>query len=178
MATAQNTGGVKGKVRNMRGDNLPGATITARQNSQDVKTATAGSKGEFVLSGLDAGVYNLAFEAKGYEAAVQYNVEIKKGDMRDLGNRLILMVDKGSLVIIQGSVFYKGGTSVRGAEVKVERVNPDGSTKKITTEVTDISGEISIRAPRAGAKYRFTAKFKGATTSKEIEVENTGRYHI
>lgn len=178
VAVAQNTGGVKGKVRNMRGDNLPGATITARQNSQDVKTATAGSKGEFVLSGLDAGVYNIVFDAKGYSTGVKYNVEVKQNKTVDLGDRLIMQVDKGTQVIIQGSVYFKDGTSVTAAEVKVERVNADGSTKKMSNLNTNIYGEFAMRQPEGAARFRFTVKYKGSTASKEIEVDSAAIYRL
>ena len=40
------------------------------------------------------------------------------------------MPDQGHLVIVNGSIFYKEGTSLGGAKIEVERVNADGSTKK------------------------------------------------
>jgi len=173
---AQTTGGVKGKVRNSRGDGIAGATVTARQNSNDIKTATANSKGEFVLDGLDAGVYNFVIDAKGYAAAIRYNFEVQKGKTRSLGESLMLFVDRGSLVIIQGSVFFKDGTSAAGTEVRIDRVEADGSVKNITTVYTTISGEFSIRRPEGKAKYRFTAKYKDTTASREIEVETAAIY--
>lgn len=173
---AQTTGGVKGKVRNSRGDAISGATITARKNSNDIKTVTANGKGEFVLDGLEAGVYNFVIDAKGYAAAIRYNFEVQKGKTRSLGDNLMLFVDRGTLVIIQGSVFFKDGTSVAGAEVRIDRVEADGSVKNITTVYTNISGDFTIRRPEGKAKYRFTAKYKDATASREIEVESAAIY--
>src|SRR4051812_1671787 len=72
------SGGIKGRVRNTGGRGIPEATVTARQNGSDVKSATADEKGDFVLGGLQNGVYNLVFEAKGYSSGVLYNVEVKK----------------------------------------------------------------------------------------------------
>ena len=178
LAVHAQTGGVRGKVRNLSDRGIADATISARQNGADIKTAKSDAKGVFLLDGLEPGVYNLAFEANGYGAAVQYNVEIKKDKIRDLGNRLILMVDRGTLLIIQGSVFYKDGTSVTGAEVKAEKVNADGSTKKLATLVTNISGEFSIRPPDGSSRYRFTAKYKGSTVSKDIDVDSAGIYRL
>src|SRR5437879_13292422 len=116
---AQNTGGVKGRVRTQSGTGIAGASVAARQNGVDLKTATSNAKGDFVLDALEPGIYNLAFEAKGYSAAVQYHVEIKKGRIRDLGDRLILMVARGSRVIVRGSVFFEEGTSAPGATVGI-----------------------------------------------------------
>ena len=65
------TGGVKGKVRNLSDRGIAGATISARQNGAEIKTAKSDAKGVFLLDGLEPGVYNLAFEASGYGAAVQ-----------------------------------------------------------------------------------------------------------
>lgn len=175
-AHAQTTGGVKGKIRNTRGDGISGATITARKSGNDVKTATSTGKGEFVLDGLDEGVYDFVIDAKGYAAAVRYNFEVKAGKIRVLGENLMLYVDRGSLVIIQGSVFFKDGTSAAGAEVRIDRVEADGSVKNITTVYTTVSGEFSIRRPEGKSKYRFTAKFKDAIASRELEVEMAAIY--
>ncbi len=60
-AFAQNTGGIKGKVRTMRGTVISEASVTARQNGNDIKTTTTNNKGEFVLDGLAAGNYNVVF---------------------------------------------------------------------------------------------------------------------
>ncbi len=175
---AQSTGGVKGKVKNLRGDNLAGATVTVRQNSKDLKTAKSDKKGEFILTGLETGIYNIVFDAKGYSTGIKYNVEIKENKTVNLGDRLILQVDKGTQVIVQGSVFFKDGTSVPGAEVRVERVNADGSTKKVGTLSSDISGEFSFRQPEGNAKFRITAKYKDTTASKEIEVNSPAIYRL
>ena len=108
-------GGIKGKVRNNKGNGIGGATVTARLNGKDVKTVNADSKGNFLMEGLKAGTYNVAFDADGYALGVKFGVEIKNGSVRDLGDRLILSVDQGTQLIVKGSVFFKEGTSVSGA---------------------------------------------------------------
>ena len=70
------------------------------------------------------------------------------------------------------------GTSVAAAEVKVERVNSDGSTKKLGTLYTNISGEFAFRQPEGAAKFRITAKYKDTTASKEIEVDSAAIYRL
>ena len=177
-AFGQTSGGLKGKVRNSRGTGIPEATVTARQNGADVKTATANGKGEFVLDGLNAGVYNLVFDAKGYASGVLYNVEVKKNKVNDLGERLILAPDQGSLVIVKGSVFFKNGTSVVGAQVEIARVNADGSVKKVASGTTNISGEFTYRQPEGTAKLRVTAIYNKTTASKDIEVSEPAIYRL
>lgn len=172
------TGGVKGKVRNMNGDAISGATVTARQSGRDVRSARSGSKGDFLLDGLEEGTYNIVFDARGYASGIKYAVEIKPDKVKDLGDRLYLQEDRGTFVIIQGSVFFKDGTSVRGIDVKVEKVNADGSTSKIATVITNDAGEFAFRRREGAAKYRMTVKYKDSVASKEIEVDTAAVYRL
>ena len=173
---AQTTGSVKGRVRSFRGDTISGATVTARQNSQDVKSVTSNAKGEFNLSGLEPGVYNFVFEAKGYASGLKSGVEIKAGSTKDLGDKLYLNLDRGSRVIVQGSVFFKDGTSVPGAKVEIAKVS-DGSTRKLLTSFTSYSGEFGFSQPDTGhAVYRVTATYKDSTATKDIEVTSAAVY--
>jgi len=170
-------GGVKGKVRNNKGGAISGATVTARMGSRDVKTVRSDSKGSFTMQGLEAGTYNIVFDADGYATGVKFSVEIKDGSVRDLGDRLILSVDQGTQVIIKGSVFFKEGTSVTGAKVEIERVNEDGSTKSLGSTYTSVSGEFTFRPPAKTTKIRVTARYKGVEGSKEIsDITNAGIY--
>ena len=177
-ARAQSTGGAKGKVRDLKGEAIAGVSVTARRDSKDVRTVISGKKGDFTIDGLEPGVYNFVFDAKGYASAVRYNIEVRSNKTADLGDRLILHVDRGTLVIIQGSVFFKDGTSVTGAKVEAERVNSDGTTRSFPAVSTNIYGEFNFRQPQGTAKYRFTAKYKGKTASKEIDVVDPAVYRL
>ena len=178
LAAAQENGGVKGKVRTTKGDGIASASVTARQNGEDVKTTTADEKGNFTLENLKAGNYNLVFSKSGYSSGVMYNVEVKKKKTNDLGDRLVLMTDQGTQVIIKGSVFNPDGRSVGGAEVKIEKVLSDGSVKKVGSYVSSYSGEFTFRFAEGAAKYRITASAKGASASKEIEVDSAAIYRL
>lgn len=169
------SGGIKGKVRNNKGDGIAGATITIRQDGKDLKTVRSDAKGNFEMTGIRSGTYNVVFDANGYSSGVLYAVKVE-GGVRDLGSRLVLAVDQGTQVIVRGSVFYREGTSVTGAKVELELVNSDGSTKSLGSVYTNISGDFSFRRPEGVAKLRVTAKFKGASGSKEIEVTNAAIY--
>lgn len=172
------SGGLKGKVRNTRGSGIAGATVTARQKGVDLRSATANTKGDFILDGLEAGLYNLVFDARGYASGVLYNVEVKKNQVTDLGERLILSADQGSLVIVKGSVFFKDGTSASGATVTVERINSDGTIRRLASATTNISGEFTFRQPQGQAKLRITASINKSTASKEIEVSEPAIYRL
>ena len=177
-AFAFSQGGVKGKIRSRTGAGIPNATVTARQNGKDIKTSRSNSKGEFALGGLASGVYSLIFDADGFQSGLYQGLEIKNGDTRNLGDRLILMPDQGTQVIINGSVFYKEGTSLGGAKIDIERIDPDGTAKKVTSLYTNVSGEFTFRQPQGSAKFRITARFKGAEGSKEVEVDTAAIYRL
>jgi Carboxypeptidase regulatory-like domain len=178
LGIAQSTGGVKGKIRNASGEGISGVEVTARRDSVDVRSVRSGRKGDFTLSGLEPGIYSFVFDGPGYNSAIKYNIEIKGNKTVDLGDRLVLVVDKGTLVIVQGSVFFKDGRSVTGAKVSVEKVGPDGTTSEITTVYTNIYGEFVFRQPPGNAKFKMTAKYKDTTASKEIEVDSAAIYRL
>lgn len=178
LVTAQETGGVKGKVRTAKGDGIASAIVTARQNGEDVKSAASDAKGNFVLENLKPGNYNIVFNKSGYSSGVLYNVEVKRKKISDLGERLVLSVDQGTQVIIKGSVFAADGRSVGGAKIEIERISGDGSSKKVGSSVSTYSGEFTFRFSEGAAKYRVTASSKDSAASKEIEVDSAAIYRL
>ena len=177
LPSAYAQGGIKGKIKNNKGGAIAGATVIARRGGVDIKTVRSDAKGNFMMEGLNEGTYNIVFDADGYATGVKFAVQIKDGNTRDLGDRLILSVDQGTQVIIKGSVFFREGTSVTAAKVEIERVNADGSTKDLGSTYTTSSGEFTFRPPTGTTKVRVTAKYKGKSGSKEIsDIVNAGIY--
>jgi len=175
--TFAQSGGIKGKVKAPNGRGIANAAITVLQEGKVIRNATSDAKGEFKISGLAPGKYNVTFDANGYSAGTYHGVEIGKG-IRDLGDRLILSYDRGTFVIVQGSVFFKEGSSVTGATVELEQVRPDGSTKSLGSSYSNISGEFSFRRPEGAAKLRVTAKLKGVSATKDLDVEEAAIYRV
>jgi hypothetical protein len=176
-ALAQSTGGVKGKVRTVKGSGIGAASVTARKKGVDIKSTKANSNGDFVLDGLETGRYNLVFEAPGYSSGVLYNVEVLKNKTSDLGDRLILTPDQGTQIILKGSIFDKQGFSVPGAKIEIERVNSDGTTRSLGNTYTSSDGEFTFR-PQSAAKLRVTATYKGITGTKDIDVDEPAIYRL
>ncbi len=177
-ALAQDTGGIKGKVRTTRGNGISSVTITARQNGEDIKSVTTDSNGKFVLNNLKTRIYNIVFTKDGFSSGLKYDVEVRRKKISDLGDRLILTVDQGTQVIIKGSVFNQDGRSLSDVEVKIERLSADGSVRKVGNVYTSLSGEFTFRQPEGAAKFRVTASAKGASASKEIEVGSAAIYRL
>lgn len=175
---AQEIGGVKGKIRNPRGAGLSEVTVVARQEDKDIKTVTTDKKGEFVIDRLKSGKYNFVFSKDGFTSGTINNVEVGKNKIRDLGNRLFLDVDEGSLVIIRGSVFDQVGRSIYGAKVEIDRVLADGSVKKLSSSYSSQSGEFVFRFSKGVATFRVTASVNGKTASKDVTVEEAAIYRL
>jgi hypothetical protein len=171
------SGGVKGKVRAPNGKGIPNASISVLLDGKEIKSATSDSKGEFAIAGLAKGKYNLVFDATGYSRGSLHGVEIGSG-VRSLGDKLVLSYDRGTFVIVQGSVFFKEGSSVTGAKVELEQIKDDGSTKSLGSSYSNTSGEFSFRRPEGAAKLRVTAKLKDVSASKDVEVQEAAVYRV
>lgn len=182
--SAQETGGVKGKVRDTRNAALSSVTVTAQKNGSEVKTITTDKSGAFEMTGLAVGTYSFVFSKVGYSSGIRSNVEVRKNKITDLGNRLILGVDQGTLVIIRGAVFDQNGRAVRGASVEIERKQSDGSYKRVgaTTSSYGVeplaTGEFVFRFPQGAADFRITASMKGVSASETINVSTAAVYRL
>lgn len=174
---AQGTGTLKGKVRTTEGKALSDVLITAKKDDKEIKSTKTNSKGEFSMT-LDEGKYNLVFTKKGYSLGILYNVAVVKNKTTDLGDRLILNIDQGTLVIIKGSVFNADGLSIPEAKVEIERISSDGTTKKLDSTYTNISGEFTFKFPEEPARFRVTATKDGISSSKEISVDMAAVYRL
>ncbi|MGI8544597.1 MAG: carboxypeptidase-like regulatory domain-containing protein [Aridibacter sp.] len=175
-AVAQETGSVKGKVHTEDGDKIVGAKISVRLDGEDLKSTTSDLKGEFRLSDLTPGRYNLVFEKKGFSSGVLYNVEIRSKKTNNLKDRLILSIDRGTLIIVEASIFNHNGISIYGAKVQIEEVYSDGKTKKVGSGYSSRDGDIIFRFKERPTKYRVTASVKDITANKEIEVNEAAIY--
>lgn len=174
----QDIGGVKGKVRTPQGNTLAEVKVTARQDEKDVKSTVTNKNGEFVLDGLKTGKYSFNFYKSGFSSGTVNNVEVGKNKIRDLGSRLVLDIDEGTLVMIKGSVFDQDGRSIFGAKVEIARVLSDGSIKRLGSKYSTQSGEFTFRFSEANAIYRVTASLKGKTATKDVTVDNAAIYRL
>ena len=179
VAFAQETGSVKGKVRNEDGKRIPGVNVAIRKDGKNLKSTRTNKDGKFLLRGIKPGTYNLAFEKQGYSLGVLKNVLIKSKKTNNLRDRLILTVDDGTLVIIQGSVFNQYGRSIRGAKIKIEEIRSNKKKPKTVGKgYTSRSGEFIFRFPEGAKKLRVTASANGITESKDVKVDEVAIYRL
>ena len=175
--TFAQSGGVKGKVRAPNGKGISNASILVLLDGKEIRSATSDSKGDFEIAGLAKGKYNITFDAEGFSRGALHGVEVGS-EIRSLGNKLVLSQDRGTFVIVQGSVFFKEGSSVTAAKIELEQINSDGSTKSLGSSFSNTSGEFTFRRPEGAAKLRVTAKLKGVSASKDVVVQEAAVYRV
>jgi len=78
--TAQQTGEIRGKVTEEKGEALPGVSITARSpNLQGFRTTVSDRSGSFLLALLPVGTYSLTFELPGFEKMTVSGQDVRLG---------------------------------------------------------------------------------------------------
>jgi hypothetical protein len=139
---------------------------------------TTNEKGEFLIVGLEEGIYSFLFEKDGFDNGSLKRRQILKGQIRDFGKDLVLHVSDNSIyVVFRASVFDQDGLGIRGMKVEVSRVG-GGDAKKLGVYYTNDAGEISVRYPDQVATFRVTAFYPNQEpVSGEISIEGAGMYH-
>ena len=80
-ARAQGTSGeITGRVLDSRGDPVPGASVTARnQGTALTRTVVSGPQGDYLVTLLPPGTYSVTVELAGFKSAVRENIELNVG---------------------------------------------------------------------------------------------------
>lgn len=177
-AQDKTTGGVKGKVRVETGTPA-GVAVIVRQGELEVARGLTAKNGDFELKGLRPGRYGITLRKAGLSVGTIENIEVKAGKPKSLGDRLILVVDEGSIAFIRGSVFNEDGRSMPNVKIELARVEADGTAKKIDGRVTNEIGSFVFRLAPEDGKYRITAKPNGAeAVSKDVDIDGAAVYRI
>ena len=178
LAQDKSLGAIKGKVRVETGT-PGGVAVVVRRGETEVTRVTTDKNGEFVVSRLTPGVYGLTFRKPGLSIGSMEDIEVKAGKTRSLGDRLILMIDEGSIAFLSGSVFNATGRSVPNAKVELSKILEDGTTKKIDGRVTTETGSFKFRLSPEPGKYRVSVKADGAeAVSKDVDIDGAAVYRV
>ena len=171
-------GTIKGKVRVETGTPSD-VTVVVRRGETEVTRVQTQKNGDFVVSRLTPGLYGLTFRKPGLSIGTIEEIEVKAGKTRQLGDRLILNIDEGSIAFLSGSVFSADGRSVPNAKVELARILEDGSTKKIDGRLTTETGSFKFRLSPDAAKYRVSVKTDGAEPiSKDVDIDGAAVYRV
>lgn len=167
---------IYGKVRDKKGKALAGVSISAIQDGKTVRSTETNPKGKFELRLIKEGRYNIVFDKTGFSSKVLRDVYIEKGSRINLRSRVRMLVDQGTLTIVEASVFNQNGFSLYGAKVVIEEVFSDGTSKKVGSGYASRDGDIVFRFAEKPTKYRITASVKGISATKEIDVNEAAIY--
>jgi hypothetical protein len=90
-ALAQTAATVRGTVQDSSGGVLPGATVTmTNTGTRAVQSTVSDDRGQFLLSGLFPGTYDLIVELEGFKKHEQKAITLSPNDLRGLDVRLEL----------------------------------------------------------------------------------------
>ena len=177
-AQDKSTGSIKGKVKVEVG-NASGVTVILRKGDKELSQVTTDKSGEFLMTRIVPGVYGLTFRKPGLSIGTIENIEVKAGQKRTLGDRLVLTIDEGSIAFIRGSVFSGEGRSVPNAKVELSKINEDGSLRKIDGRLTNETGSFVFRLAPEVAKYRVSVKVDNSDPiSKDVEIDGAAVYRV
>ena len=98
---AQQTGEVRGRVAEEKGEALPGVAITAKSpNLQGLRTAVSDKDGFFRLPLLPIGTYSLTFELPGFEKMTLERQDVRLGFTASLSVALKISALKKNVTVI------------------------------------------------------------------------------
>jgi len=182
LAQDSSKGGIKGKVR-LAGRKLvvaAGVAVTVKQDEHEVAKAVTDAKGEFLITGLQPGIYGLTFQKPGLSVGSLGNIQVKAGKTKSLPDRLFLTTSESEIARLAGSVFNEAGKSVPNVLVEIARVTADGGKgKRIDERLTSESGQFVFRVSPDKATYRLTLKANGMTDqTKDVEVDGALVYRV
>lgn len=175
-AAQTTTGSIIGKVRDNKGKSLEGVVVEAKQDGKSFKKTETDDNGKFRLSDLEVGRYTIVFDKAGFSTAALTEIEVRAKKKNNLGDRLSLSIDQGTLVIVEASVYNQNGFVLYGAKVEVEEVLSDGTTKKVGAGVSSRDGDVVFRFPEKATTYRVTASVKGLSATKDVTVNEAAIY--
>lgn len=169
---------LKGKVRDDNGKSLSGVTVVLRQGETEIKTLTSDKNGEFTFENIKPGTYGLTLRKAKLTTATLEDIVLKAGDKVNLPDKLTMTINEGELALLRGSVFTAEGRSAAGIRVELQRVNADGSVKKLDDRVTGQYGMFAFRLPPDVGQYRVIAKIAGNPASETVNIDGAAIYRV
>lgn len=157
--TAQQTGEIRGKVAEAKGEALPGVAVTAKSpNLQGLRTAVSDKDGNFRLPLLPVGTYSLAFDLQGFEKVTMTGTDVRLGFTASL-----------SVVL--------NPTAVR-EEVTVVAPNPPIDKTKVDTSYRLNSGDLAFSTAQARTIAEIVDLTPGVTGVRANMVTGGGKSRL
>src|SRR5271165_1537958 len=163
--SAAETSRISGKVLDPKGATVAGANVKLLNAAGTKVGETVSDRdGNFVLAGVDPGVYQVKAEEPSY-VTVMANASVASGQQQQIG----VQVAQG-ITQLSGIVVDTSGTALAGATVMVR--SADGTVERLTQ--SDSNGVFSISGLAAG-NYQLVVSSPGfATKEMPVAIGTTG----
>ncbi len=152
------SGQIAGTVTDSTGAVIPGATVTAANESTGAeKTSTTDAVGRYVLLDLPVGTYALQFQLPGFKSALRRGVSLDGGTTRSVDCRLeVGAITETVSVMAAGASPSYDAPRERESKVKVAAAAQMPSRNVVDLQ-RRVAGVLPIRidVPRTGTSMRF-----------------------
>lgn len=161
---AINTGNVSGKVTDEGGSALSDVKVTLK-NADSEFVQTTDQDGTYTFSTINAGIYELFFEKKGYAEQGPVPVEVKKGETVSAGD-VVMEINAGTLT---GRVTDLNGNPVGQAKIVLRGCNTKDDMTRYRLE-TEADGTFRLDNITGGV-YQVTASSDAAVSAVKQNVQ-------
>lgn len=168
MLGAQQTGEIRGKITEEKGEALPGVAVTAKSpNLQGLRTAISDKNGFFRLPLLPVGIYSLNFDLPGFEKLTLEGQEVHLGFTASLSVILKIATLKEEVIVTAPNPLIditKADTSYRLKGDELARIPTQARTIAELVGYTPGVTGVRVNTITGGASSQGSATFVQAET--------------
>ncbi|GAB6393975.1 MAG: carbohydrate-binding domain-containing protein [Bacteroidales bacterium] len=152
---------ISGVIATDDGGAAAGASVALLHAAGDsiVQQAKAGSSGEYMMTGVEAGSYEITAALDGYETGRITGVEVNDADLTD--RDIVLQKIVAPTYSVSGTVTLSDGGAAAGASVQIKKAGDNTNVGQAAT--TDASGAYTISGVPAG-EYKIVISLDGYQT--------------
>jgi hypothetical protein len=163
------TGSISGTVRDSSGAAIAGATVTARNTATSVeRTATTGTSGQYTITGLPPGIYELTVTANGF-AKFTSRVEVTVGGVVTVDPQLSVSNQTTTIeVVAAGGVEVNTTNQELSQIVNAQQLEQLPSLTRNPYDFVQVSGNVS-------GGDRTASGFDQNTTNRGVGVAINGQ---
>ena len=117
------TATIRGAITDPTGAVLPGATVTATNTgTQAVQTTVSDARGQYLLTGLFAGTYDLKVELSGFKTYEQKAIAVAPNDSRGIDVRLDVGQQAETVTVTSQQEVIQTETAARGGLITAKQI--------------------------------------------------------
>jgi hypothetical protein len=179
-AQAVGSGAIRGRVTDESGAGIPGATITIRSPSLQLRerTATTQQDGEYQLRSLPLGVYTVTFELPGFQRLIREGIQLSAGFEARVDAELKLGAVQETVTVSGQSPVIDVTTTTIGSNLSRELLDVIPTSRSLGEAIAmapgvRYSGAIDVGGNRTGQSASGGSNFGSSQQSPFLEGINT-----